>query len=176
MERVAVFVDAGHLFAAGSALLRSSPPKRNEIALDVEAAAAYFAATALAMTQLPLLRIYWYDGALPVGLTTDQQLLAAAPNVKLRLGVVNCHGEQKGVDARIITDLVALARDRAMADAVLVGGDEDLRIGIELAQERGVRVHLLSVANANASINLRREADTVSELIASLFVQCFPFV
>ena len=98
------------------------------------------------------------------GLTTEQQLLAAAPNLKLRLGVVNGHGEQKGVDARIVTDLTELSRIRAICDAVLVGGDEDLRIGVELAQSHGVRVHLLSVENSRVSELLRHEADTTAVL------------
>lgn len=164
VDRVAVFVDAGHLFAGGSTALTGAPKKRTEITLDVAQAAAFLERKAVALSGLPLLRIYWYDGALPAGLTTDQHLLASTNNIKLRLGIVNGHGEQKGVDAKIVTDLAELARNGALCDAVLIGGDEDLRIGVELAQERGVRVHLLTVVGTNVSTFLKREADTASEI------------
>jgi len=164
VDRVAVFVDAGHLFAGGSMALSGAPKKRTEITLDVAQAAAFLERKAVELSGLPLLRIYWYDGALPAGLTTDQHLLASTNNIKLRLGIVNGHGEQKGVDAKIVTDLAELARNGALCDAVLIGGDEDLRIGVELAQERGVRVHLLTVVSTNVSTFLKREADTASEI------------
>jgi hypothetical protein len=50
-------------------------------------------------TQLPLLRIYWYD-AMRLGRPTPEQMaLADFPDIKIRLGQVNSAGEQKGVDA-----------------------------------------------------------------------------
>jgi uncharacterized LabA/DUF88 family protein len=49
---------------------------------------------------------------------------------KVRLGFVNRAGEQKGVDSLIVTDMISPARNRAMADAVLRSGDEDLRVGV----------------------------------------------
>ena len=93
-------------------------------------------------------------------------MLAAADNIKLRLGSVNGVGEQKGVDARIITDMASLSRVKAISDAVLLTGDEDLRIGIELAQEHGVRVHLLIIQGTSVATSLRYEADTVTEVSA----------
>lgn len=163
MDRVAVFVDAGHLFAGGSAALSGGKAQdRKQITLKIPEVVALLASKSLSLSKLPLLRIYWYDGALPQGLTTTQWLLASADNVKLRLGVVNVHGEQKGVDAKIVTDLSELARNGAICDAVLVGGDEDLRLGVELAQDRGVRVHLLTVEGSTVSRALKCEADTTS--------------
>ncbi len=164
MDRVAVFVDAGHLFAAGSAALTGAKERRDRLSLDMAQVVAFLKTRAETLSSVPLLRIYWYDGALPTGLTTEQQRLAHSDHVKLRLGIVNSHGAQKGVDAKIVTDLAELSRNRAICDAVLVGGDEDLRIGVELAQEYGVRVHLLSVEKSAVSTLLRREADTVSEI------------
>ena len=65
----------------------------------------------------------------------------------------------------IVTDLVELARNGAMCDAVLVAGDEDTRIGVQIAQSYGVRIHLLGIAPArsNQSKQLIQEADTISE-------------
>jgi hypothetical protein len=65
-----------------------------------------------------------------------------------------------------VTDLINLARNRAMADAVLLTGDEDIRVGVQQAQEFGVRVHLLGIepARENQSGFLVQEADSVREL------------
>ncbi|WP_185731211.1 MULTISPECIES: NYN domain-containing protein [unclassified Burkholderia] len=164
MDRVAVFVDAGHVFAGGSASISGSAKKRHEITLNVPAIFALLEEKACALSDLPLLRIYWYDGLVNGRQSTDQQSLASTDNIKLRLGIVNAVGEQKGVDARIVTDLADLARNSAICDAVLVGGDEDLRIGVELAQERGVRVHLLTVEGTNVSNLLRQESDTNTQI------------
>lgn len=77
-------------------------------------------------TGLPALRMYWYDAAPFSGPTEDHQKVALLPNIKLRLGRIKS-GRQKGVDALIYHDLVHLARERAISDAFLVSGDEDLR-------------------------------------------------
>ena len=166
MDRIAVFVDAGYLFAAGSAVLSGGQSKkRKELNLDSHAVIKYLIAKALDLSGLSsVLRIYWYDGALPTGLTTDQTSLGFSNNVKLRLGVVSGLGQQKGVDSRIVTDLAELARKRAICEAVLIGGDEDLRIGMEIAQDYGVRVHLLTVQDSAVAPLLRREADTASTM------------
>jgi hypothetical protein len=62
--------------------------------------------------------------------------------------------------------LVELARNRAVGDVVLVSGDEDVRIGVQLAQSFGVRVHLIGIkpCGGNQSVELRQEADTCTEL------------
>jgi uncharacterized LabA/DUF88 family protein len=76
---------------------------------------------------------------------TAQHLdIAYLPGVKLRLGRLT-KGKQKGVDSRIVRDLIILSEERAVAVAYLVGGDEDLREGVSEAQERGVRVVLVGV-------------------------------
>lgn len=123
---------------------------------------------AFALTQEPdcsLLRIYWYDGLVRLRETAEQCRLAESPNVKLRMGTVNSAGDQKGVDSLMVTDLVDLARAAALASAVVVSGDEDVRIGVEIAQRYGVRVHLLGIVpgRRSQSRQLLREADTTTE-------------
>lgn len=56
-----------------------------------------------------------------------------------------------------------------MADALLLAGDEDIRVGVQQAQEFGVRVHLIGIAPAreNQSGFLVQEADTVQEVTAA---------
>jgi hypothetical protein len=86
-------------------------------------------------------------------------------------------GEQKGVDSLIVTDMITLARNRAISDAVLVSGDEDLRVGVQQAQEFGVRVHLVGIkpSRGSQSLFLLQEADTTHEWTAediSVFLRC----
>jgi uncharacterized LabA/DUF88 family protein len=168
MDRAAVFIDAGYLFAAGARLLTTGRPSRDELYLDYDALLTRFTELTRELTGLPLLRIYWYDASFG-GPTPQQIALAYRPNLKLRLGSLNQQGQQKGVDSLLILDLVTLARNRAMADALLVTGDEDIRVGVQQAQELGVRVHLIGVSPAreNQSGTLVQDADTLRELSAA---------
>lgn len=171
MDRSAVFVDAGYLFAQGGSLVTGKPGKdvkRGDVKLDEVAVINFLTTLAQNATKLPLLRIYWYDGT-NAGPTPVHISLGSRNDVKVRLGIVNAFGEQKGVDALVITDMITLSRHRAMADAVLITGDEDLRVGVQQAQEFGVRVHLVGIedAKANQSRLLRQEADTLLEISKS---------
>ncbi len=165
MDRTAVFIDAGYLFATGSRLLTGERLPRSELHLDHEAMLGFLKGLAGELSGLPLLRIYWYDGAAS-GPSPEQLALSYRPNLKLRLGLVNQHGQQKGVDSLIVTDLINLARNRAIAEAVLMTGDEDLRVAVQQAQELGVRVHLVGIGPARESQSavLVQEADSVREL------------
>lgn len=166
MDRVAIFVDAGYLFAQGSAALAGSRQPRHLIDLDIDTVVAELRRVADAVSPgLPLLRIYWYDGAAYRGPTAEHTRIGRTPDIKLRLGIVNSAGEQKGVDSLIVTDMIELARNKAMADALLLSGDGDILPGVMIAQSFGVRVHLLGIepGRGSQSPQLRDEADTVSE-------------
>jgi len=133
--------------------------------------AALCAKASAAAGSLPLLRVYWYDAMPGPRLSMEQSELAMLTGIKLRLGALNNAGEQKGVDSLIVTDLIDLARNRAIADAVVVTGDEDLRIAVQVAQSFGVRVHILAAGDPakNVSPSLRMEADSVTTLDAAWF-------
>lgn len=166
MDRVAVFVDAGYLLAQGSVVLAGSKRPRNAVILDAAAAIAELTDLARrAADNAPLLRIYWYDGILGKRPTIEHDALAGSPNVKMRLGAVNSAGEQKGVDSMIVIDMIDLGRNRAISDALLLSGDEDVRVGVQVAQTFGVRVHLLGIepSRGSQSNNLICEADTTYE-------------
>ena len=167
MARIAVFVDAGYLFAQGSAALTGSAQKRIGLSLDEGAALAALLAVAQEKADgVPLLRVYWYDGALGHGgPTLEQEAIANCDNVKLRLGFINKQGQQKGADSLIVTDLIDLARNHAISDALLMSGDEDVRIGVEISQGLGVRVHLLGIvpSRGSQSKQLLLAADTTTE-------------
>lgn len=132
--------------------------------LDLDAMLNALEEFACRITKLPLLRIYWYDGT-STGPTAQHVALAFKARVKVRLGFVNTAGQQKGVDSLIVTDMIALARNRSMCDAVLLSGDEDIRVGVQQAQEFGVRVHLLGITpcRGSQSLFLLQEADTTHE-------------
>jgi hypothetical protein len=152
------------VFASGSRLLTGEKLSRSQLHLDHEAVLRLLVALVGELTALPLLRIYWYDGA-SSGPNPAHIALAYRPDLKLRLGQVDAQGQQ-GVDALIVEDLVTLARNRAMVDALLVTGDDDIRVGVEQAQELGVRVHLIGIPKArdNQAAALVQAADRVREL------------
>ncbi len=164
--RVAVFVDAGYVYAQGSSVITGlkNPKSREALALDETKIVEVLKLKArLASAGKELLRIYWYDGAPITGPSTVQIRIGQLDDVKLRLGHLNSDGQQKGVDSLIVTDLMELARNKAIADAVVVTGDEDIRIGVQLTQSFGVRVHLLGIngPRTSQSQTLMQEADTV---------------
>jgi len=165
LDRTAVFVDAGYVFASGSRALTGEKLSRSQLHLDHEAVLKLLTSLVAELTGLPLLRIYWYDGA-TTGPNAAHVALAYRPNLKLRLGQVDARGQQQGVDALLVADLVTLAKNRALCDAVLVTGDDDLRAGVEQAQEHGVRVHLVGIppARDNQAAALVQAADRVREL------------
>lgn len=173
MDRYAIFVDAGYFFAAGAQAAFGNHTPRKQVALKSPAAMLVdLCEKASPVTNnLPLLRTYWYDAMPGPRLSLEQSALAMLTGVKLRLGALNNAGEQKGVDSLIVTDLIDLARNRAIADAVVVTGDEDLRIAVQVAQSFGVRVHILAAGDPskNVSPSLQMEADSVTALDAAWF-------
>jgi len=167
MDRCALFVDAGYLLAEGGKLCCDTK-RRNSVVCDYDRMVAALAGLATANCTLPVLRAYWYDGARDALPTLDHLAIAQLANVKLRLGRLS-GGKQKGVDALIFRDLMTLARERAVATAFLVAGDEDLREGVIAAQDLGVRVVVVGVESTeggNQSEALVREADERIELAA----------
>jgi len=165
--QTAVFVDAGYLYAAGSTLLAGEKQPRLRVRLNVPPMLADLIACAHEIEpNARLLRVYWYDGLNRGGLLNpEQRAVAESANVKCRFGTINSSGEQKGVDSLIVTDLIELARGQAISDAVIVSGDEDIRVGVQVAQSFGIRVHLLGIkpCRGNQSPDLLAETDTWKE-------------
>jgi NYN domain len=167
----AIFVDAGYLVAAAGDVMLGTP---NRTDFRIDSARLVDALLTRAKRSLGdgLLRLYWFDAARDRVPTVEQRQIAALPHVKVRLGNLNRYGAQKGVDALIRTDIVALARHRAVSDIILVAGDEDMVPGVEDAQAYGVRVHVWGVEpryGTNQAERLIWEADTTDELAASFF-------
>ncbi|MCC3767263.1 NYN domain-containing protein [Streptomyces sp. UNOC14_S4] len=141
----AIFVDAGYVYAAAGRLVAGTEDRR---AFDLDAEGlieAFIDKARMIFQDSRLLRVYWYDGARRRIHTTEQQGIAELPDVKVRLGNLNANNQQKGVDSLIRSDLESLARHRAISDAALIGGDEDLVSAVEAAQGYGARVHLWGI-------------------------------
>ncbi|HEY1820730.1 MAG TPA: NYN domain-containing protein [Trebonia sp.] len=172
LARYAVMVDVGYIYAAGGELLFGTSSRRD---YRVDAVGLIQAVTKHTDELLrgELLRVYWYDAARDRVPTIDQRVVAQMAWVKLRLGNLNARGQQKGVDANIRADMEALARHRAITDAVLIAGDEDMVPAVEAAQAFGVRVHLWGVEppyGTNQAERLVWESDTV-DVLDSAFIR-----
>lgn len=166
LARYAVIVDVGYIYAAAGELLFNTSSRR-EFRVDADKLIGALTRHADSLIRGELLRVYWYDAARDRVPTIDQRVIAQMKWVKLRLGNLNARGQQKGVDAQIRADMEALARHRAVTDAVLIAGDEDMVPAVEAAQAYGVQVHLWGVEppfGTNQAERLVWEADTVEML------------
>lgn len=174
-RRYAILIDVGYLYAAAAEILLGATSRR-EYKVDAEKLISSLIARASAL--LPdgeLLRVYWFDAARDRVPTVDQRVIAPMALVKVRLGNLNSRGQQKGVDAMIRTDLEQLARHRAINDAILLAGDEDMVPAVEIAQAFGVRVHVWGVEppyGTNQAERLVWEADTLDIISAE---DCRPY-
>ena len=169
LARYAVMVDVGYIYAAAGELLFGSSSRR-DFRVDAVPLIQVITKHADELIRGELLRVYWYDAARDRVPTIDQRVIAQMPWVKLRLGNLNARGQQKGVDAQIRADMEALARHRAITDAVLIAGDEDMVPAVEAAQAFGVRVHLWGIEppyGTNQAERLVWESDTVDVLDGS---------
>jgi uncharacterized LabA/DUF88 family protein len=174
LSRYAIMVDVGYIYASAGELLFGATA-RKEYKVDADKLIQALTRHAEDQVRGELLRVYWYDAARDRVPTFDQRVIAQMPWVKLRLGNLNARGQQKGVDAQIRADMEALARHRAITDAILVAGDEDMVPAIEAAQAFGVRVHLWGVEppyGTNQAERLVWESDTVDVLERS-FIEPF---
>lgn len=180
MERCAMFIDAGYLLAEAGDLLfdtlnRTGKKSRTSCNCNYKELLPRLEKLASEDCRLPLLRIYWYDAA-PDGFpTSEHKRIARLPNVKVRLGRI-IGGNQKGVDALIYRDLMTLAREHAIVTGYLLSGDEDLREGVIVAQDMGVRIILLGVASrrrSNQSDFLIQEADEHIIVKKEILEPCF---
>jgi uncharacterized LabA/DUF88 family protein len=174
LSRYAIMVDVGYIYASAGELLFSAASRR-EYKVDADKLIQSLGKHAEEKVRGELLRIYWYDAARDRVPTIDQRVIAQMPWVKLRLGNLNARGQQKGVDAQIRADMEALARHRAITDAILVAGDEDMVPAVEAAQAFGVRVHLWGIEppyGTNQAERLVWESDTV-EVLERSFMEPF---
>lgn len=157
MNRFVVMVDAGYLLRQAVEII-SNKASTSRADLSISNPAGLIktlltkSSSTLDLTGKELLRVYWYDGVLANGLTPQQRALINVDDVQFRAGTINGRGQQKGVDSLIVTDLIELTSHHAICDAVLITGDSDLAVGIEISQKRGVRIAVLGVEDLAAGV------------------------
>ncbi|TDB71224.1 NYN domain-containing protein, partial [Actinomadura sp. KC216] len=165
MDRCALFVDAGYLLADGAMAVHGTR-HRETVSWDFGGLLQLLGNLARERTGMPLLRCYWYEATVEGRRSPEHEALADLPGLKLRLGRIR-PGRREGVDTEIHRDLMTLARNGALTDAVLVTGDEDLAQVVADAQDLGVRVTVVHVAvdgNWTISRVLRQECDDLIEI------------
>jgi hypothetical protein len=165
VDRCALFVDAGYLLADGAMAVHGTR-RREAVSWDFSGLLQLLGNLARERTGLPLLRCYWYEATVEGRRTPEHDALADLPGIKLRLSRIR-PGRREGVDTEIHRDLMTLARNGGVADAVIVSGDEDLAQVIADAQDLGVRVTVVHVAvdgNWTISRVLRHECDDLIEI------------
>lgn len=165
MNRVAVVVDAGYVWAQLSLALVGKHGSRRDVFFDFAAFRALIKETVATQFDTPreLLRIYWFDAADPGMRSPAHIQIGLLSDYKLRMGFINEHGHQKAVDGLITTEIFALAQNRAVSDILLITGDADLSPAVAAAQQMGLRVHLVALDTLDAtSGHLVAEADHVA--------------
>ncbi|MEU6713682.1 NYN domain-containing protein [Nonomuraea sp. NPDC046802] len=165
MDRCALFVDAGYLLADGAMAVHGTR-HREAVAWDYPGLLQLMSNLSRERTGLPLLRCYWYEATVEGRRTPEHDALADIPGLKLRLSRIR-PGRREGVDAQVHRDLMTLARNNAICDAVVVSGDEDLAQVVCDAQDLGIRVSVIHIAADGGwavSRSLRQECDDLVEL------------
>jgi uncharacterized LabA/DUF88 family protein len=165
VDRCALFVDASYLLADGAMAVHGTR-RRESVSWDYAGLLQLLGNLARERTGLPLLRCYWYEATVEGRRSPEHDALADLPGIKLRLSRIR-PGRREGVDTEIHRDLMTLARNGGVADAVVVSGDEDIAQVIADAQDHGVRVSVLHVAvdgNWTISRVLRHECDDLIEI------------
>ncbi|BFU43371.1 NYN domain-containing protein [Krasilnikovia sp. MM14-A1004] len=141
-------MDVGYLLSS-AAIRVTGTSLRHGVQVDYAPLVDALVQQAEGMSELPLLRVHWYDAAKDGVPDPRQERIGELPKVKLRLGRFGMEGQQKGVDLRIGLDLVTHARNGAADVFILVSGDDDLTEAVEEAQVHGVQVILLAVPSTD---------------------------
>ncbi|MFD9941414.1 NYN domain-containing protein [Nonomuraea sp. NPDC059023] len=165
MDRCALFVDAGYLLADGAMAVHGTR-HREAVSWDYPGLLQLMTNLSRERTGLPLLRCYWYEATVEGRRTPEHDALADIPGLKLRLSRIR-PGRREGVDAQVHRDLMTLARNSAICDAVVVSGDEDLAQVVCDAQDLGIRVtvvHITADGSWAVSRTLRQESDDLIEI------------
>jgi len=167
MNRFVVMVDAGYLLRQSIEIVsnRASTSRADLEIVDPNGLIHVLLEKSRSILNLSgkeLLRVYWYDGMIANGLTPQQRSLTKVDDVQFRAGTINGKRQQKGVDSLIITDLIELTSHRAICDAVLVTGDSDLAIGMEIAQKRGVRIAVIGLEDLATGVAHNQSFEIIS--------------
>ena len=165
LERTLVFVDTSYLLA--SFYNSWEIGARSQLEIDLPEVVASLGTMICQQLNQPIHRQLWYDGIPDSGPHRYQRALRTCDGVQLRTGQLIEWGDrrtQKGVDTRLVADLVVNATRGQFTDFVLVSGDADMIPGVEEATASGMRVHLYGFGWDSMSSALRHACDTTTIL------------
>ncbi len=164
VEKFAIFIDAGYLCSQMVQILsqRQSRSRSDLNLTDSKGFMAFLVEKAkAAFPNAQLLRIYWYD-AIRNDPTPEHRRLNEIPGVKLRLGHINNRGQQKGVDTKIVIDLIELSANKAIQNALIISGDNDIADAIERSQRYGIRVAILGLDAPDLGIHHAQSLENIA--------------
>ncbi|MDO4928202.1 MAG: NYN domain-containing protein [Corynebacterium sp.] len=165
LERTQIFVDTSYLLASFYNSWETGA--RAQLEIDLPEVVSTLGSMVEAHLKQPVHRQLWYDGIPDSGPHRYQRALRTCDGVQLRAGQLIEWGErrtQKGVDTRLVADMVLAAVRRDFTDLVLVSGDADMIPGVQEAVEAGIRVHLYAFGWESMSSALRHCCDTTTIL------------
>jgi hypothetical protein len=168
VDRCALFVDASYVLADGAMAVHGTR-HRDSVSWDYPGLLKLLSGLARDRTGLPLLRCYWYESSVEGRRTEQHDTLADLPGLKLRLARIR-PGNRGGVETELRRDLITLARNRAVSDAVVISAEDNLTEVIAEVQDLGVRVvivHVTTDGKSAVSRTLRQECDDVLEVSAA---------
>ncbi len=165
LERTLVFVDTSYLLA--SFYNSWEIGARAQLEIDLPEVVATLGKMITNQLHQPIHRQFWYDGIPDSGPHRYQRALRTCDGVQLRTGQLIEWGErrtQKGVDTRLVADLVVNAMNEKFSDFVLVSGDADMIPGVEEVTAHGARMHLYGFGWDSMSSALRHSCDSTTIL------------
>ena len=165
LERTLVFVDTSYLLA--SFYNSWEIGARAQLEIDLPEVVATLGKMITNQLNQPIHRQFWYDGIPDSGPHRYQRALRTCDGVQLRTGQLIEWGErrtQKGVDTRLVADLVVNGVSENFTDFVLVSGDADMIPGVEEVTSRGARMHLYGFGWDSMSSALRHACDSTTIL------------
>lgn len=165
LERTLVFVDTSYLLA--SFYNSWEIGARAQLEIDLPEVVATLGKMITNQLNQPIHRQFWYDGIPDSGPHRYQRALRTCDGVQLRTGQLIEWGErrtQKGVDTRLVADLVVNGMSENFTDFVLVSGDADMIPGVEEVTSRGARMHLYGFGWDSMSSALRHACDSTTIL------------
>jgi uncharacterized LabA/DUF88 family protein len=165
VDRCALFVDAGYVLSDGAMAVHGTR-QRDSVTWNYAGLVRLLTGLARERTGLPVLRCYWYEAPTEGRISAEQDTLADIPGLKLRFARIR-PGRSDGIEAEMHRDLTTLARNGAVADAVIASAKEDLAGVVAEVQDLGMRVILVHIAadgNWTISRPLRQECDDIVDL------------
>lgn len=165
LERTLVFVDTSYLLASFYNSWETGA--RSQLEIDLPEVVNNLSGMITQQLNQPIHRQFWYDGIPDSGPHRYQRALRTCDGVQLRTGQLIEWGErrtQKGVDTRLVADIVVNAMRGQCTDFVLVSGDADMIPGVEEATNAGIRVHLYGFGWDSMSSALRHACDSTTIL------------